>query len=154
MICIWRVNCVPDQVLRGQPCLSWIKNVCKFPSIYSRSAVVLRMISRVKSARYRDRECWPARNRKDHRNSSNEQCYPLSCCWLGSCIGNLQPGKPGFGHYNTADVNKQLVHAREKYLCGCITRFSTFLWRPLHDSDVKLPNHFTGDIKTECFFPF
>ena len=27
MICIWRVNRVPDPVLRGQPCRSWIKNV-------------------------------------------------------------------------------------------------------------------------------
>ena len=27
MICFWRVNRVPDPVLRGQPCRSWIKNV-------------------------------------------------------------------------------------------------------------------------------
>ena len=27
MICIWRVNRVPDPVLRRQPCSSWIKNV-------------------------------------------------------------------------------------------------------------------------------
>ena len=26
MICIWHANRVPDPVLRGQPCLSWIKN--------------------------------------------------------------------------------------------------------------------------------
>ena len=27
MICIWHANRVPDPVLRGQPCRSWIKNV-------------------------------------------------------------------------------------------------------------------------------
>ena len=27
MICIWPANRVPDPVLRGQPCRSWIKNV-------------------------------------------------------------------------------------------------------------------------------
>ena len=79
-------------------------------------------------------------------------CYPLSYCWLGPCIWNFQPGQPGSRHYSTADVNKQLVHAREKQLCGCITRFSKFLWRPFHDYDVKLPNHFTRDIKTEFSF--
>ena len=72
---------------------------------------------------------------------------------FGPCIGNFQPGQLGSRHYNTVDVNKQLVHAREKQLCGCITRFSTFLWRPPHDYDVKLANHFTGDIKTEFFCP-
>ena len=35
MICFWRVNSVPDPVLRGLPCRSWIKNVWwlfKFPN--------------------------------------------------------------------------------------------------------------------------
>ena len=34
MIYIWRVNRVPDPVLRGQPCRSWMKNVLKFPTFY------------------------------------------------------------------------------------------------------------------------
>ena len=37
MICIWRVNRVPDLVLCGQPCCSWIKNVwclIKFLTFY------------------------------------------------------------------------------------------------------------------------
>jgi len=27
MICIWQANLIPDPVLRGEPCRSWIKNV-------------------------------------------------------------------------------------------------------------------------------
>ena len=65
-----------------------------------------------------DRECRPACN--DHRNSTNEQC--VTHCPVGPCIGNFQSGQPGSRLYNTADVNKQLVRAREKQLCGCMTR--------------------------------
>ena len=61
------------------------------------------------------------------RFHTNEQCSPLSCCWLGQYIGNFQPDQLGSRHYNTVDVNKLLVHAPEKQLYGCITRFSTFL---------------------------
>ena len=112
------------------------------------------MISGVKTARFGIENVGePETVTIRHRHSSNEQCSPLSFCWLGPCIGNFQPGQLGSRHYNTVDVNKQLVHAREKQLCGCITRFSTLLWRPPHDYDVKLPNHFTGDIKTEFFYP-
>ena len=35
MIRIWRVNRVPDPVLRGQPCRPWIKNVCCLSSLIS-----------------------------------------------------------------------------------------------------------------------
>ena len=35
MICIWRVNRVPDPVLRGQPCRPWIKNVWCLSSLIS-----------------------------------------------------------------------------------------------------------------------
>ena len=84
------------------------------------------MISGVKNARFRIENVGePETVTIRYRHSSNEQCSPLSCCWLGPCIGNFQPGQ--LGSYNTVDVNKQLVHAREKQLCGCITRFSTLL---------------------------
>ena len=35
---------------------------------------------------------------------------------------------------------QKISSRREKQLCGCITRFSSFLCRPLQDNDVKLPN--------------
>ena len=36
------------------------------------------------------------------------------------------------------NVKKQLVLWEKQLLCTCITLFSTFLWRPLHDYDVNL----------------
>ena len=41
---------------------------------------------------------------------------------------------------NDDSVKKQLVLWAKQLLCTCITLFSTFLWRPLHDYDVKPPN--------------
>ena len=38
------------------------------------------------------------------------------------------------------NVKKQLVLWAKQLLCTCITFFSTFLWRPLHDYDVKPPD--------------
>ena len=38
------------------------------------------------------------------------------------------------------NVKKQLVLWAKQLLCTCITLFSTFLWRSLHDYDVKPPN--------------
>ena len=36
------------------------------------------------------------------------------------------------------NVKKQSVLWEKQLLCRCITLFSTFLWRPLHDYDVNL----------------
>ena len=36
------------------------------------------------------------------------------------------------------NVKKQLVLYEKRLLCTCITLFSTFLWRSLHDYDVNL----------------
>ena len=38
------------------------------------------------------------------------------------------------------NVKKQLVLPAKQLLCTCITLFSTFLWLPLHDYDMKPPN--------------
>ena len=35
------------------------------------------------------------------------------------------------------NVKKQLVLWAKQQLCTCITLFSTFVWRPLHDYDMK-----------------
>ena len=44
----------------------------------------------------------------------------------------------------------------KQLLCTCITLFSTFLWRPLHDYDVKPPNStfYGGRGHTRTNFPF
>ena len=44
----------------------------------------------------------------------------------------------------------------KQLLCKCITLFSTFLWRPLHDYDVKPPNatFYGGRGHTKTNFPF
>ena len=53
-------------------------------------------------------------------------------------------------------VKKQLFLCAKQLLCTCITLFSTFLWRPLHDYDVKPPSATfhggRGNMKTN--FPF
>ena len=51
---------------------------------------------------------------------------------------------------------KQLVLRAKQLLCTCITLFSTFLWRPLHDYDVKPPNatFCGGRGHTTTHFPF
>ena len=41
---------------------------------------------------------------------------------------------------NNSNVKKQLVLWENQLLCTCNTLLSTFLWRPLHDYDVKPPN--------------
>ena len=38
------------------------------------------------------------------------------------------------------NVKKQLVLWAKQQLCTCITPFSTFLWRPLHEYEEKSPN--------------
>ena len=38
------------------------------------------------------------------------------------------------------DLKQRLVFWAKQLLCTCITLFSTFLWRPLQDYDVKPPN--------------
>ena len=43
-------------------------------------------------------------------------------------------------HNNNDNVKKQFVLRAKQLLCTCITLLSTFLWRPLHDYDVKPPN--------------
>ena len=54
------------------------------------------------------------------------------------------------------NVKKQLVLWAKQLLCTCITLFSTFLWRPLHDYDVKPPNatFYGGRGHTTTNFPF
>ena len=45
------------------------------------------------------------------------------------------------------NVKKQSVLREKQLLRTCITLFSTFLWRPLHDYDVNLPvRRFMGDV--------
>ena len=57
---------------------------------------------------------------------------------------------------NNNNVKKQLVLWAKQQLCTCITLFSTFLWRPLHDYDVKPPNatFYGGRGHTTTKFPF
>ena len=46
-----------------------------------------------------DPECWPARNRNDHRNSSKEQCVtqcPVAGLARASGISSLVSRDPGF----------------------------------------------------------
>ena len=51
---------------------------------------------------------------------------------------------------------KKLVLRAKQLLCTCITLFSTFLWRLLHDYDVKPPNATSngGRGHTTTNFPF
>ena len=53
-------------------------------------------------------------------------------------------------------VKKQLVLWPKQQLCTCITLFSTFLWCPRHDYDVKPPNATLcgGPGHTTTNFPF
>ena len=53
-------------------------------------------------------------------------------------------------------VKKELVLRAKQQLCTCITLFSTFLWRPLHDYDVKPANatFYGGRKHTTTNFPF
>ena len=56
---------------------------------------------------------------------------------------------------NNNNVKKQLVLWAKQLLYTCITFFSTFLWRPVHDYDVKPPNAmFYGGHTTTTNFPF
>ena len=57
---------------------------------------------------------------------------------------------------NSNNVKKQLVLWAKQLLCTCITLFSAFLWRPLHDYDVKRPNAtlYGGLGHTTTNFPF
>ena len=54
------------------------------------------------------------------------------------------------------NVKKQLVLPAKQLLCTCITFFSTFLWLPLHDYDMKPPNamFYGGRGHTTTNFPF
>ena len=82
---------------------------------------------------------------------SSVPLYPAAGFARALGISSLISWAPGITTPWTS-INYWFTHKKKK-LCGCITRFSTFLWSPLHDYDVKLPNHFTGDIKTEFFYP-
>ena len=42
-------------------------------------------------------------------------------------------------HDHNENVKKQLVPWAQQQFYRCSTIFSTFLWRPLHDYDVKVP---------------
>ena len=48
-------------------------------------------------------------------------------------LGNLN----NHDNDNNDNVQKQLVLQAKQQLCKCIMLFSTFLWRPLHDYDMK-----------------
>ena len=54
------------------------------------------------------------------------------------------------------NVKKQLVLPAKQLFCTCITLFSTFLWLPLHDYDMKPPNamFYGGRGHTTTNFPF
>ena len=54
------------------------------------------------------------------------------------------------------NVKQQLVLWAKRLLCTWITLFGTFLWRPLHDYDVKPPNatFYGGRGHTKTNFPF
>ena len=54
------------------------------------------------------------------------------------------------------NVKKQLVLWAKQLLCTCITLFSTFLRRPLHEYDVKPPSatFYGGRGHTTTIFPF
>ena len=53
-------------------------------------------------------------------------------------------------------LQQQLVLWAKRLLCTWITLFGTFLWRPLHDYDVKPPNatFYGGRGHTKTNFPF
>ena len=58
---------------------------------------------------------------------------------------------------NNDNVKKQLVLLANQQLCTCLTLFSTFFWRPLHDFDVKPRNATPFDTGREhptTNFPF
>ena len=82
-----------------------------------------------------------------------------SCCWLVFQAGpvsmeNFQPAQPRSRIHNTDNPNKLLL-LWTKQLCGCITRFVTSLWDPLHAYHITLSNlAFTEDMKTEFSFHF
>ena len=65
--------------------------------------------------------------------------YPRSESQLESLIQSVRIGS--LSDYDDDDnFKKQLVSWAKQQLCTCITLFSTFLWRPLYDYDVKPPN--------------
>ena len=65
-------------------------------------------------------------------------------------LGNLN------NYDDNENVKKQLVLWAKQLFCTCITLFSTFLWRPLHEYDVKPPNatSYGGRGHMTANFPF
>ena len=65
-------------------------------------------------------------------------------------LGNLN------NYDDNENVKKQLFLWAKQLFCTCITLFSTFLWRPLHEYDVKPPNatSYGGRGHTTANFPF
>ena len=65
-------------------------------------------------------------------------------CELGEWFTDVQCHILGtLSNYDEDDDNnsvKKQLFLRPKQLCSCVTFFSTFLWGPLHDYDVKPPN--------------
>ena len=57
---------------------------------------------------------------------------------------------------DNANVKTQLALWPKQQLCTCITLFGTFLWRPLHDFNVKPPKatFYRGRGHTTKNFPF
>ena len=107
------------------------------------------MISGVKNARFWDRECWPARNCNDHRHNSNEQCSPLSCCWLGPC--SLVSWAPGITIPWTS-INNWFTHVKNSSAGALHVLVHFFDFLPT-TTTWNFLNILQGDIKTEFFFP-
>lgn len=82
------------------------------------------------------RECWPARSHYVYGSSiMHEKCVThllLASLPAGPVsMENFQLAQARSRHHNTNDLNKLLL-LWTKQLCGCITRFGTFLWDPLY----------------------
>ena len=61
------------------------------------------------------------------------------CCVIIGVLGKEDRVREDHDHDDNENVKKQLVLWAQQQFCTCTTIFSTFLWRPLHDYDVKLP---------------
>ena len=82
------------------------------------------------------------------------ETFPGHFCTICRCFQFSNGKRPLFCNNN--NVKQQLVVWAKRLLCTWITLFGTFLWRPLHDYDVKPPNATfyggRGHMKTN--FPF
>ena len=77
------------------------------------------------------------------------------CCAENRRCKSSRVTSPLSNDDNNENVKKQLVLWAKQLLCTCITLFSTFPWRPLHDYDVNPPNatFFGGREHTKKNFP-